>query len=86
MIHCPAKCLFQWTEDRSSMLLNWVVLPKRDVPVGAGQAGVSKKQIEKMILCCPTDVGDSGFQVVMGWLMTTHQNMIPGHVGCCQAK
>ena len=21
----------------------------------------------------------------MGWLMTTHQNMNPGHVGCCQA-
>ena len=34
------KCLLQWTEDSSSMLQNWVVLPKRDIPVGAGQAGV----------------------------------------------
>ena len=84
LIHCPAKCLLQWTEDNSSMLQNWVVLPKKDMPVGAGQAGVSKQQSEKMILCHPTDVGDLGFQEVMGWLMTTHQSMIPGHVGCCQ--
>ena len=32
-----------------------------------------------------TDVGDLGFQVVMGWLVTTHQNMNLGQVGCCQA-
>ena len=37
------------------------------------------------ILCRPTDVGDSGFQVVMDWSMTTHQYKNPGHVGCCQA-
>ena len=42
MIHCPEKCLLQWTEDSSSMRHNWVVLPKRDIPVGAGQAGVSQ--------------------------------------------
>ena len=48
-IHCPARCLFQWTEDNSSMLQNWVVLPKRDMPVGAGEAEVSKQQSEKMI-------------------------------------
>ena len=47
--YCPAKCLLQWTEDNSSMLKNWVVLPKRDMPVGAGQAGVSKQQSDKMI-------------------------------------
>ena len=29
--------------------ITWVVLPKRDMPVGAGQAGVSKQQSEKMI-------------------------------------
>ena len=38
-----------------------------------------------MILCRPTDVGDSGFQVEMGWLMTTHHYKSPRHVGCCQA-
>ena len=48
-IHCPAKCLLQWTEDNSPMLQNWVVLPKRDMPVGAGQVGVSMQQSEKMI-------------------------------------
>ena len=42
MIHCPAKCLLQWTEDSSSMRQNWAVLLKRDMPVGAGHAGVSK--------------------------------------------
>ena len=31
------------------------------------------------------DVGNSGFQVVMGWLMNTHQNTNPGNVICCQA-
>ena len=36
-------------------------------------------------ICRPTDVGDFGFHVVKGWLMTTHQSMNPGHVGCCQA-
>ena len=67
------------------MLQNWVVLPKRDMPVGAGQAGVSKQQSEKMIGCRPTDVEDLGFQVVKGWSMTAHQSMNPGHVGCCKA-
>ena len=75
----------QLTEDSSFIRQNWVVLPKRDKPVGAVQAGVSKYQSEKMILCRPTDVEDSGFQVVMGWLMTTHQCTNLGHVGCCQA-
>ena len=55
------------------------------MPVGAGQAGVSKQQSEKMICCRPTDDGDLGFQVVKGWLMTTHQSINPGHVECCQA-
>ena len=32
-----------------------------------------------------TDAGGLGFQVVMGWSMTTHQYKIPGYVGCCQA-
>ena len=55
------------------------------MPVGAGQAGISKQRSEKMIRCRPTDVGDTVFQVVMGWLMTTHQSMNSGHEGCCQA-
>ena len=84
MIHCPAKCLLQWTEDSSSMCQNWVVLPTRDMPVDAGQAGVLKQLSKKMISCHPTDAGDLGIQVVMGWLITTHQCMNPGYVSCCQ--
>ena len=50
MIHCPAKGLLQWTEDSSSMLQNLVVLPKRDMPVGAGQAGISLlSQLSKLL-------------------------------------
>ena len=40
-----------------------------------------------MIRCRPTDVGDSGRKGSDGLVvMTTHQNMNPGHVGCCQAE
>ena len=31
------------------MRQNWVALPKRDMPVGAGQAGVTNLQCDKMI-------------------------------------
>ena len=64
MIHCTARCLLQWTEDSSSMLQNWVVLPKRDMSVGAGQAEVSRQQSKKIIYCCPTDTGYFVFQVI----------------------
>ena len=47
--HAFSFSLLQWTKDNSFMLQNWVELPKRDMPVGAGQAGVSKQQSEKMI-------------------------------------
>ena len=49
MIHCPAMCLLQLKEDSSSMRHNSVVLQKRDMPVGAGQAGFTKQQREKII-------------------------------------
>ena len=59
---------------------------KRDMPVGAGQARVSRWLSKKMITCRPTDVGDLVFPVVMAWLMTTNQCKNPGLEGCCKAE
>ena len=44
-----------------------------------------QQQSERMICCRSTDVGESGYQVVVGWLMTTHHFKNPGHVRCCSA-
>ena len=51
MNHYPAKCLLQWAEDSSSLRQKWVVLPKRDMPVGAGQEGDSVKNLGFTLDC-----------------------------------
>ena len=41
-------------------------------------------QSEMTIGCRSTDIGDSGFPVVIRLLTTTYQCMNSWHVGCCQ--